>query len=476
MYRVLLADDEKWSLYGLRRMVDWAAYQCELCGMAYDGPSALAMCREQKPDLLISDIRMPGMDGLELARCMALEMPGTTVVLITGYSDLKYAQQALRLGVFDFLLKQITQEDLAHMLTRFLQHRREAVRALSCSFYFSFFDESNTRSVAACMADLCVPAPFRFVSAVTFQYASSVVISHALLYQREDLLIIAFHTGASRLTCFCFSDGEAPEAQTVYELLELSVPSRIGVSKTLPVDAGFYQLYHQSSMAVLTAQFWQATQPVFYEDWQQADVIRQLEPLRMILSSREHSGAAKAVELLLNKIRRRQIDEIELLLRRSASLLFSFGAGEMSFLENIDLYQYASSGGTWEELEVDIHAALSRMDDPDASPSQLMERVLRYIDQHYMHDIRISDIASALYLNASYLSTLIRKKTGKTYTDILTEKRIACARELLGSTDKTVIEVAHMVGYQEYSHFNTLFKRFCGVTPAQYRRQTAKNA
>lgn len=83
-------------------------------------------------------------------------------------------------------------------------------------------------------------------------------------------------------------------------------------------------------------------------------------------------------------------------------------------------------------------------------------------------------MAAILYLNASYLSTLIRKETGKTYTDILTEKRIACAKELLSNTDKTVIEVAHMVGYQEYSHFNTLFKRNLGVTPAQYRKQGAQ--
>ncbi len=106
MYRVVLADDEKWSLYGLSQMICWADYQCEICGMAYDGLSALDACRREKPDLLISDIRMPGMDGLELTRCIALEMPRTTVILITGYSDLKYAQQALRLGVFDFLLKQ----------------------------------------------------------------------------------------------------------------------------------------------------------------------------------------------------------------------------------------------------------------------------------------------------------------------------------------------------------------------------------
>ena len=100
MYRVMLADDEKWSLFGLSRLVEWEKYGCEIVGMAYDGLSALEMCRREKPDLLISDIRMPGLDGLELARALAMELPEITVILMTGYSDLSYAQGALRLGVF----------------------------------------------------------------------------------------------------------------------------------------------------------------------------------------------------------------------------------------------------------------------------------------------------------------------------------------------------------------------------------------
>ena len=176
MYRVVLADDEKWSLYGLSQMICWADYQCEICGMAYDGLSALDLCRREKPDLLISDIRMPGMDGLELTRCIALEMPRTTVILITGYSDLKYAQQALRLGVFDFLLKQITPGDLDQMLRRYQDNMQKTARALSCSFYFSCFDASTPRRIADCMEDLCVQVPFQKACAMTFQYNEPVVI------------------------------------------------------------------------------------------------------------------------------------------------------------------------------------------------------------------------------------------------------------------------------------------------------------
>lgn len=108
MYKVILVDDEVWSLYGLEHLVHWEDYGCQIVGTASNGQEALVLCRECKPDLLITDICMPGMDGLELARTLMLEQDGIGVVLVTGYSDITYAQTALRLGVFDYLIKQVT--------------------------------------------------------------------------------------------------------------------------------------------------------------------------------------------------------------------------------------------------------------------------------------------------------------------------------------------------------------------------------
>lgn len=470
MYRVVLADDEKWSLYGLSQMICWADYQCEICGMAYDGLSALDLCRREKPDLLISDIRMPGMDGLELTRCIALEMPRTTVILITGYSDLKYAQQALRLGVFDFLLKQITPGDLDQMLRRYQENMQKKARALSCSFYFSFFDESNTRSIADCMEDLCVQVPFQKACAMTFQYNEPVVISHALVHQQEDELLIAFLTGCNLITVFCFSDGSFSGSQAVYKRLMIGIPERVGISESCPTSAAFFTTYRQSILAVLTAQFWHISTPVQYYRWLQNDTLQHLESIHAFVSVKNVAGATMALDSLLCSRQRMQIDQMDLLIHRAASLCASHGLAELSFLENLDLYQYVSSGGTWEDLSSELHAA-QHGDDASDESSRLMRRIMHYIDLHYAEDIRISDLAVSFYLNASYMSTLIRKKTGKTYTDIIAEKRIDCAKKLLRSTDETVLEVAHMVGYHEYAHFNTLFKRMCGMTPAQYRKQ-----
>ena len=471
MYRIVLADDEKWALYGLSRLINWADYHCEIVGMVNDGISALELCRREKPDLLISDIRMPGIDGLELVRCIALEIPQCTVVLITGYNELQYVQRALRLGVFDFLLKQITPEDMDRMLRRYLEHVHKKARALSSSFYFSFFDESNTRSVAVCMEDLCIQAPFSSVCAYTFQFSKEMVISHALIHQADAALLMAFHTGVNRITCYCFSNTTMPDVGSVCYSLQIDIPQYTGVSKTEPLSAGFYELYIQSSLAVLTAKFYDLSELVYYQEWSRENTLLRLEPIRTCLTGNNLPDAITAITLLLRTKDPLQIDQMEMLLHKIASLFYFFGSRELTVLEGLDLYQYASNGGTCEDLVAEINVALDSSVDSVCDSNQLMERILHYIDLHYTENIRICDVASAFFLNASYMSTLIRKRTGKTYTVIVTEKRIECAKRLLNSTNQTVMEVAHMVGYQDYSHFYTLFKRACGMTPAQYRKQ-----
>lgn len=118
MYRILLADDEQWVLYGLTRLICWEDYGFTITDTAGDGIEALQKVREGKPDLLISDIRMPGVSGLGLVEKIREMGLGTIVVFISGYSDFTYAKQAIRLGAFDYLIKQVEEEELTATLIR----------------------------------------------------------------------------------------------------------------------------------------------------------------------------------------------------------------------------------------------------------------------------------------------------------------------------------------------------------------------
>ena len=143
MIRVVLVDDEKWSLYGLTHLIDWGKFGCEIIATATTGQEALSACRENKPDLLITDICMPDMSGLELAQALLSERKELAVVFITGHEEIKYAQTAIRLGVFDYLLKPIAAADLTELIQKFRQHAQ--ARARGCPT--AFFSPCSTKAI-----------------------------------------------------------------------------------------------------------------------------------------------------------------------------------------------------------------------------------------------------------------------------------------------------------------------------------------
>ena len=105
MYNVLIVDDEPWVAYGIANLIDWESLGFTIIGEAHDGLSALDIIIDKKPELVISDIRMPGLDGIELLEKVNRLKLESKVALISGYADFAYAQKAVRLGAFDYLIK-----------------------------------------------------------------------------------------------------------------------------------------------------------------------------------------------------------------------------------------------------------------------------------------------------------------------------------------------------------------------------------
>ena len=116
MYRVVLIDDEKIIVEGLRRVVRWADYGCEVAGTASDAEEGAELIRRLRPDILFTDIRMPGVDGLAMLAGLRSEFPDMQVTVLTGYQDFSYAQQAIRLGVTRFLLKPSKMDEIKEAL------------------------------------------------------------------------------------------------------------------------------------------------------------------------------------------------------------------------------------------------------------------------------------------------------------------------------------------------------------------------
>lgn len=467
MYKVILADDEKWALLGLSQLVNWASYQCEIVGEANDGLTALETCRKLKPDLLITDIRMPGMDGLELARTIAMEQPGVTVILVTGYSDIAYAQAALHIGVFDYLTKQVTTADMDAVLHRFLSSAREKHLQSTSQLFFNLFGEENVRSLNTCMTELCIPVPYLQARAVTLLYDAPVTFTASRIQEDDQGKKIIFHTGSHQLSCMCFFD-EEPEMNWYAELPSMGKAAQVGLSPCVQLDFSFYAVYRQSELAAETARFWHEKRMITYQKMEVERIGELLLPLQKCL---QNGGVQlnRQLQQLRMQVEGMQLEEFEILLSHCIALLAAFHVPRCELSVALELQQIIMGGGCCEEV-FDVLDGLFQLQER-ATPPQLVEQVLAYVERNFCEELRITQLAEIFHLNASYLSTLIRKHTGKTYSEVLTSKRLAYACELLKTTRMTTQEIAYMCGYHEYSHFNSLFKKRVGTTPARYRLQ-----
>ena len=137
-YKLFLVEDEIVVRKGIRDNIDWAAAGFEFCGEASDGEIALPLIQSAQPDVVITDIQMPFMDGLQLSRIIRETMPEIKVIILSGHDEFQYAQQAIKLGITEYLLKPITPEQLMVVLQRLAsqlaeeRQARENLQGLSC--------------------------------------------------------------------------------------------------------------------------------------------------------------------------------------------------------------------------------------------------------------------------------------------------------------------------------------------------------
>lgn len=121
MYQMLIAEDDRFAIEGLRSEIHWEKYNIKVAACCINGEEALREIRRRPIDILLTDIKMPKMDGLELAREVLAMGKGTRIVIVSGYGEFSYAQQALKMGVFDYLLKPVTLDKIESVFSRLLQ-------------------------------------------------------------------------------------------------------------------------------------------------------------------------------------------------------------------------------------------------------------------------------------------------------------------------------------------------------------------
>ena len=501
--KVVIVEDNPTTVLSLLKTIDWDVMKCEVAGTAGDGESGGVMIRQLKPDIVLTDIRMPVKSGLDMIADVREDVPDCRFVIITGYDEFQYASQAIKLGVFDYLLKPIDNEEVMRTVRRAAAVTRrqmendvaleqaENLKMRAQLLTLLTNDSQRGQGVHELLAGAGLQFHTYYIMALQQteeRYFSQAVLNRveAVLARRRmrtvtlllyDLAVIfvprgddgkGWHEEATELACDLFD--------------ELVNPVRIGVSGLGQSSHAIRQAYLQARRALWEAALRKGNHAcVFYEDQGDgpvgqehiADTQRQIDEL-IARAELTDGFAAEAARALAEQSGRQYSNLRAMMFLYTTGLRRRFG---LSADEELD----AVMSGIWfVSTEEDVRlclkelneAFLRRMDMP--KQSLLTRNALQYINLHAIEGIQLNDVADKLCVSANYLSALIRKETGVTFHEHMLEARMNVARSMLADPRILVEEVARAVGYDNYISFYNAFKRIEHMTPTEYRNRKAK--
>lgn len=529
-YKVLIVDDERWIYELLQRLINWNAFGFEIVGYATNGYDAYNFICEQKLDLVISDIRIPKMDGIELVKMVRARNINVHFILISGYQQFEYAQNALKYKVDDYLLKPIEEKELEAILSKISNelrnedsHQRQVqnimlklgdnIKQLRMkTFENLLFSDSQTKPGCDEININCemhlVPGYFQVsmlrldidksanddisgimhskIENVIDSYSHPVFAERVILHMNDFLVLILNYSNTNQLSNYYKS-----VFNKVSQLLNAYTQMTVTLSIGDPVDdiKTIIQSYDSAKRLMRSRVIFGGNRvieanktnysPQHEEDLMTSDIKASLSNSFELLDFEKSSTILNDIFQHISRIENIDPDVVYTVLNQILKCLFN----AMERLDHND-YTILSSFSMEEEFSqcIGMKALFKKFlsyvsetlhifsEQRKKTLSKPIEQAKRYIRNYYNKQLPLADIARNVYLNEQYLSELFKKETGKTVTDYIRDYRIDVAKIFLNDNRYKINDIAEMVGYSDARHFSKIFKKVVGVTPKEYRQ------
>ena len=533
MLKVFLVEDERVIREGFRDRIPWEQYGFRLVGEANDGGMALPLIRKLKPDVMITDIKMPFMDGLSLSEIVKEEFPKIKIIIISGYDDFEYARQAIKAGVDQYLLKPVTRMTLRNVLLELKEkieqdmeqkdyqtRYRDEVREFEQFSLRRFFEKllDGTLSVkeiyeeaAARSLQLTAPCYNLLLFSIYEKGERPASGAGEQLIRRQEEVFHFFLRHPQyilfRLNIDSYGVLIKSEPWQMEELVEnslahfkkvcgqeesrlewyVAVGSAVERLSLLPqcyrgVNHYFAYRFILPGLHILSG----ATLPDHLPEQEESSIgsvdFLQMDPeiIRDFLArggeKEIHDFVEAYLENIRNALKSRMFRSYVILNIRFAVVAFleSISAEQAEYLEEIENAVRLIRNEDTEVFEYFVDMLGTAMGIRDRINSyqggKMLKKALEYIDANYDRDaLSLNLVAEQTGMSANYLSAIFSQSMQKTFVEYVTEKRIEKAKKLLKQTDKTSGEIAKEVGYKDSHYFSFVFKKLQGCSPREYR-------
>lgn len=524
MYSILLVDDEEAVMTSIRDFTPWSDYGFERPLLASNGLEALEIIEERIPDVIITDIKMPYLDGIELTKRIRENYSSTTqIVILSGFDEFTYAQEAVRLKVAEYVLKPVTVESMKALLGR-IKNRIDEDKAKiemmkNAPMYKEAFSLYKERFLASLLTggdrkdeeslrikaqdfDISVQSKLFAVavmereetpsfSAIIEKLSNEIESDNSLktiIFQYENLLVLLFHTTMTDEFVGLFK-------KQIYRTLTLLKDSfahyfdhvfHIGVGSVV------------KSLGGLNKSFDGALEALNYSMIDPEQYIIDEQDVKQVEKDFENSNIGGIKSELSFALKFGTQEDIEKEIHSyfmhpsmqkdmQSSILFVIGTiTEVWHLYSDDLAELCDGGNIFTELshikslsageKLCLNLALKTnkkaMGTREISKIEFVESAKKIIRKRYSDPLfGLDSLCEEIAVSPAYFSTTFKKETGISFVQFLTNTRIEKAKQLLANSDEKTYEIAEKVGFSEPNYFSFTFKKNVGLSPSQYRNK-----
>ena len=531
MLKVFLAEDEFIIREGIKNNIDWQAHGYEFCGEASDGELAFPLIQKTRPDILITDIKMPFVDGLALSRLVKKELPETEIIILSGYEEFDYAKEAIQIGVARYLLKPINGETLLQEIDSVAEiilgkQKEKEIREK----YQKEMEENSLRDQmdlfqhlvtgdcsmeellsVADKLDLKIMAPWYSIVLLKIQsmkhdyeeYSGSIVVvderiaklaepEHVLVFDRalEGRAFLFKADSEEELLAYQKEYlGDVKEVLSGYANLRYFGGIGTPVNRLREIPASFEDASHAFAHRYLVAESCILDSSLLMQE-----VAAEQEDFRISAVNPEQIDRAKMQEFL----RTGDLDEVIYFVDEFFGKLDGGAMKSRIFRQYITMDAYFSIadflkglGLQKDEIEAPDQDSSILQDEKSAMDyivrimnkalvlrekrassryEDVVSEVIHYIEDNYaQEELSLNLLASHVNFSPNHLSMIFSQQTGQTLIRYLTDYRMNRAKELLRCSSKKSSVISMEVGYKDPHYFSYLFKKTQGMTPTQYR-------
>lgn len=516
MYKILIVDDEKMIRMGMKKVLPWEELGIDEVFTAASGREALDIIAAERPEIMISDIQMTEMTGLELIEEARKHMPELRVIVLTGYDNFEYARQSLRLQVQDFFLKPIEEKELARVIreqVEYLEEQKEEEKNLRILQRTQGTAEQT--ELEQCMRNLvhCRENKEELIGRLHNYYhmvtdrSMRLVLIVPTLYMNQQPMEENFRAMSVKNICMSmvdsqeqgitFSDDDGTIAIAWYEgdegdsvvegIQELSdilkdefdvkpkmvVGSTVDGFESLAIsynDARYMLDHEKEDIRDIIQSFGAQNKVEIFQD-----IYAELKGIMcanvgntdyVMKAFNTYTKATESYNLSPAMVRRTCFEI-------ASALYFSYlgDSGEVEAGKLDSLSKSLILADREEACEVTRMFISQLLGKEEESVHEIIGKAKHYIDEHLTEELSVSNIAASLYITPNYFSRLFKRVTREGCNEYIVRKRIEKAKSLLETTSLKTGKIAMMVGYRDTNYFSLAFKKHTGLSPTKYREE-----